>query len=63
MYLCLCVGCVFCTSITLTDLKSSENAVCVNMVLGTDEHRWRWGYGVTLIAVWMSTASPEQNHK
>lgn len=55
---CVCV-CV----LTLTDLNSSEDAVCVYVVLGTDEHGWRWGYGVTVIAVCMSTAGQEQNYK
>lgn len=55
--------CTFCAGITLTDLKSSEDTVCVYVVLGTHEHGWRRGYGVTVVAGCMAAAGREQNRK
>lgn len=49
--------------LTSTDLESSEDTVCVYVVLGTNQHRWRRGYGVAAIAVCMSTVGQEQNYK
>lgn len=39
-----------------TDLESSEDTVCVYVVLGTDKHGWWWDWGVTFVAISMSTA-------
>lgn len=47
--------------LNLTDLKSSEDTVCVYVVLGADKHGWRWDCGVTVIAGWMATDGQEQN--
>lgn len=47
----------------LTNLKSSEDTVGVYVVLGADKHGWRWGYGVTVIAGWMTAGRQEQSYK
>lgn len=56
------VGFLLACVLRLTDLKSSEDTVCVYVVLGADEHGWRRrGYGVTVIAGRMAAVGQEQN--
>ena len=55
--------CVYILCLHVAYLKSSEDTVCMYVVLGTDKHGWRRGYGVTVVAGCMATAEQEQNYK
>lgn len=44
-----------------TDLKPSEETVRVYVVLGTEEHGWRRGCRVTIVACCVAIAEQGQN--
>lgn len=46
-----------------TDLKSSEDTMCVYVVLGTHKHGWRGGYGFSVVVGCMATARKENNEQ